>query len=377
MPGWDRFCSRLTSAMRRSSSTKPPTARPSSTPSTRSSSTARRPIKPSKAPRTKFKRCSTSTGHPSNLEPDRAPPKRRRHTCFGSGALRPPPPVVAPLVPRCALLPAATPRLMRHLSRANTTLSSFRHSTRSERSDAVGAGLARAEERVEMSLSQRRALTAYLLLLASLAFFVFIRIAPTLSALQVAFYQWDMLSDERPFVGLDNFQRLTNDAMFRAALGNTLKYVGLGVPTGLVMALAIALALARIRRLAGFFRTVYFIPFITSLVAAGWVWRWLYQPQRGSINELLGLVGIPSQPFLQSTSQALPSIVAVNVWHDLGFQIVIFLAGLHAIPDVYYEAATLDGAGRWALFRHITLPLLNPTIVFLAVTSAISSLQVF
>jgi len=193
----------------------------------------------------------------------------------------------------------------------------------------------------------------------------------------VAFYQWDMLSDERPFVGLDNFQRLATDAVFRAALGNTLKYVGLGVPTGLVMALGIALALARIRRLAGFFRTVYFIPFITSLVAAGWVWRWLYQPQRGSINELLGLVGIPSQPFLQSTSQALPSIVAVNVWHDLGFQIVIFLAGLHAIPDVYYEAATLDGAGRWALFRHITLPLLNPTIVFLAVTSAISSLQVF
>jgi multiple sugar transport system permease protein len=226
-------------------------------------------------------------------------------------------------------------------------------------------------------LSQRRALTAYTLLLVPLAFFVFIRILPTLSALQVAFYQWDMLSDERPFVGLDNFQRLAGDAMFRAALGNTLKYVGLGVPTGLVLALGIALALTRVRRLAGLFRTVYFIPFITSLVAAGWVWRWLYQPQRGSINELLGLVGIPSQPFLQSTSQALPSIVAVNVWHDLGFQIVIFLAGLHAIPDIYYEAARLDGAGRWALFRNITLPLLNPTIVFLAVTSAISSLQVF
>jgi multiple sugar transport system permease protein len=107
------------------------------------------------------------------------------------------------------------------------------------------------------------------------------------------------------------------------------------------------------------------------------VWRWLYQPQRGSLNVLLSLVGIPSQPFLQSTSQALPSIVAVNVWHDLGFQIVIFLAGLSAIPVLYYEAARLDGAGRWDLFRHVTLPLLNPTIVFLAVTSAISSLQVF
>jgi multiple sugar transport system permease protein len=228
-----------------------------------------------------------------------------------------------------------------------------------------------------VSLSQRRALTAYLLLLVPLVFFLLVRLLPTLSALQVAFYQWDMLSDERPFVGLGNFQRLAADQVFLTAMVNTLKYVALGVPTGLVLALAIALALARVRRVAGFFRTVYFIPFITSLVAVGWVWRWLYQPQRGSINELIGLVGIPPQPFLQSTSQALPSIVVVNVWHDLGFQIVIFLAGLHAIPDIYYEAARLDGAGRWAMLRHITLPLLNPTIVFLAVTSAISSLQVF
>jgi multiple sugar transport system permease protein len=228
-----------------------------------------------------------------------------------------------------------------------------------------------------VTISQRRALTAYVLLLVPLAFFLFIRLLPTLSALQVAFYQWDMLSDDRPFVGLSNFQRLVVDQSFQAALANTLKYVVLGVPTGLVLALTIALALSRVQHLAGLFRTVYFIPFITSLVAVSWVWRWLYQPQRGSINELLGLVGLPAQPFLQSTSQALPSIVAVNVWHDLGFQIIIFLAGLHAIPDIYYEAARLDGAGRWSMFRHITLPLLNPTIVFLAVTSAISSLQVF
>ena len=228
-----------------------------------------------------------------------------------------------------------------------------------------------------MTLSQRRAVTAYVLLAVPLAFFILIRIVPTLSALQVAFYQWDMLSDNRPFVGLDNFEHLPTDGAFLAAMGNTLKYLVLGVPSGLVLSLAIAMALSQIKHLAGLFRTVYFIPFVTSLVAVSWVWRWLYQPQRGSLNVLLALVGIPPQPFLQSTSQALPSIVAVNVWHDLGFQIVIFLAGLSAIPEQYYEAARLDGAGRWDLFRHITLPLLNPTIVFLAVTSAISSLQVF
>jgi multiple sugar transport system permease protein len=228
-----------------------------------------------------------------------------------------------------------------------------------------------------VSLFQRRAVAAYVMLLVPLAFFLLIRLLPTLSALQVAFYQWDMLSDDRPFVGFGNFQRLAGDPVFQAALANTFKYVVLGVPSGLVLALVLALALIRVRHLAGLFRTLYFIPFITSLVAVSWVWRWLYQPQRGSINELLGLLGIPAQPFLQSTSQALPSITAVNVWHDLGFQIIIFLAGLHAIPDIYYEAARLDGAGRWAMFRNITLPLLNPTIVFLAVTSAISSLQVF
>jgi multiple sugar transport system permease protein len=228
-----------------------------------------------------------------------------------------------------------------------------------------------------VSLARRRALSAYVFLVIPLIFFALIRILPTISALQVSFYQWDMLSDVRPFVGFDNFLRLSRDPVFIAALANTLKYVVLGVPSGLALALLIALGLQRVRYFAGLFRTVYFIPFVTSLVAVSWVWRWLYQPQRGSINELLGAIGIPSQPFLQSTSQALPSIVLVNVWHDLGFQIVIFLAGLQAIPEIYYEAARLDGAGRWASFRHITLPLLNPSLVFLAVTSAISSLQVF
>src|SRR5712671_271348 len=107
-----------------------------------------------------------------------------------------------------------------------------------------------------MSLSQRRALSAYVLLALPLAFFVLIRILPTLSALQVAFYQWDMLSDERPFVGLSNFQRLATDQAFQAAMSNTLKYVLLGVPSGLLLALALALALTKVRRLAGLFRTV-------------------------------------------------------------------------------------------------------------------------
>jgi multiple sugar transport system permease protein len=230
---------------------------------------------------------------------------------------------------------------------------------------------------MHLTLARRRALTAYVFLAIPLAFFIAIRIGPTVSAMEVSLFEWDILSDNKPFVGLENFRRLADDRVFHAALANTVKYVALGVPIGLVLALAIALALSRVTRFVGFFRTLYFIPFMTSLVAVSWVWRWLYQPQRGAINELLGLVGIPAQPFLQSPLQALESIVAMTVWHNLGFQIIIFLAGLQAIPEIYYEAARLDGAGRWAVFRYVTLPLLNPTVVFLAVTGAISSLQVF
>lgn len=230
---------------------------------------------------------------------------------------------------------------------------------------------------MQLTLSRRRALTAYGFLLGPLLFFLAIRIGPTLFSFQVSLFEWDILSDNKPFVGLENFARLGRDPVFLAALANTIKYVLLGVPTTLGLALLIALGLHSITRFVGLFRMLYFIPFVTSLVAVSWVWRWLYQPQQGAINQLLGLVGLPAQPFLQSTTQALPSIVAMTVWHNVGYQIIIFLAGLKAIPDIYYEAARLDGAGRWQLFRHVTLPLLNPTIVLLAVTSAISSLQVF
>jgi len=230
---------------------------------------------------------------------------------------------------------------------------------------------------MRLTLARRRALTAYTFLLVPLAFFLLIRIGPTLAAMQVSLYEWDILSDRKPFVGVDNFVKLSQDRVFGAALANTIKYVLFGVPSGLVLALAIAMALGQVRWFVGFFRMLYFIPFMTSLVAVSWVWRWLYQPQRGAFNEILALVGIPSQPFLQSPDQALLSIVAMTVWHNLGFQIIIFLAGLQAIPEIYYEAARLDGAGRWQIFRQITLPLLNPTIVFLAVTGAIGSLQVF
>ena len=128
----------------------------------------------------------------------------------------------------------------------------------------------------------------------------------------------------------------------------------------------------------GFIRALYFLPFLTTAAAMGWVWRWFYQPVPiGVINGFLASVGIPQQPFLRSVDQALFSILIPAIWAGLGFQIIIFMAGLRAIPSTFYEAAKIDGLGDWAILRKITIPLLKPTTVFLVVFSSIGFLRIF
>ena len=165
--------------------------------------------------------------------------------------------------------------------------------------------------------------------------------------------------------------------MTRASFVNTATYIALGMPLQLLLALAIALMLNEIRSFVMLFRLAFFLPFVTSTIAVSWVFRWLYQPQFGLFNILLKAFELPQQPFLNNPSQALPSILAVVVWQGLGFAVVIFLAGLKHIPRVYYEAARVDGATRWQTFRSITLPLLNPSIVYLVVLQSISFLRMF
>jgi multiple sugar transport system permease protein len=233
-----------------------------------------------------------------------------------------------------------------------------------------------------LSLHRRQQLWAYIFILMPLLFFISIRIAPTLFAFNVSVREWNILSPEKPFVGLDNFKQIAQEltvskSVTRKAFQNTFAYVIIGMPTQLVIALGVAMMLNRISRLRDLFRAVYFIPFVTSTVAVAWVWRWLYQPQFGPINVSLASLGLPQQLFLKSPQQALPSITAVAVWQGLGFAIIIFLAGLQQIPDMYYEAAKIDGASAWQLFRHITIPLLNPTIVYLAVLQTIRFLRMF
>lgn len=234
---------------------------------------------------------------------------------------------------------------------------------------------------MKLSLRQRKILWAYLFLSVSLVFFVLIRWYPTLLAFNISFRDWNVFQAEGPWVGFDNYVTIWEDmqkprSAVRAAFINTLLYVIYGVPIQMVLGLAIALLLNNIRRFAAVFRAAYFIPYVTSAVAVAFVWDWLYA-RNGLINQILPLFGVSRQLFTGSPEQALESITAVAVWQNVGFSVIIFLAGLQQIPEMYYEAARIDGANRWQLFWNITLPLLNPVIVYLSVLQTVSFLRLF
>ncbi len=239
--------------------------------------------------------------------------------------------------------------------------------------------------KLHLTIWQRRAMWAYIFLLIPLLFFIYIRINPTLTAFRISLYDWNPMTpagQAQDFVGLANYEKLWTElskpkSVTFKAFSNTLRYVIIGMPLQLVIALGVALLLNQIRYLNGFYRAVYFIPFVTSTVAVAWVWRWLYQPQYGPFNLFLSFIGLGQQPFLKSPHQALYAITAVVVWQGLGFAIIIFLAGLQQIPEMYYEAAKIDGANRRQTFRYITLPLLNASFVYLAVLQTISFLRMF
>jgi multiple sugar transport system permease protein len=180
------------------------------------------------------------------------------------------------------------------------------------------------------------------------------------------------------FVGLGNYLELVRDPVFWRALRTTLVYVLLGVPLTLTAALGGALLVSsRLARFPGFFRTVFFAPVVTTLVAVAVVWRYLYHPRFGLFNHLLGMVGIPPVDWLGDPAWAMVAITLLAVWRSFGYGLVIYVAGLQAIPTSLYEAAELDGAGPWRRFRSITLPLLAPTTLFVAVITTVGLFQIF
>ena len=179
-------------------------------------------------------------------------------------------------------------------------------------------------------------------------------------------------------VGLNNYVDLFSDPVFWTALFNTFYFVIVGVPLTLVFGLLIATALNRgVSRFRTVFRVGYYLPVITSIVAIAVVWRFLLDPDVGLINMALGGLGIQGPAWLADPVLAMPSIIAMAVWRNLGFAMIVFLAGLQAIPAMLYEAAAIDGAGRWQGFRYVTLPMLRPTILFMTVITTIGYLQLF
>ncbi|WP_233569606.1 carbohydrate ABC transporter permease [Falsibacillus albus] len=223
-----------------------------------------------------------------------------------------------------------------------------------------------------MSLKARRTMIAYSFLTIPLLFFLCIRIFPTVYAFSMSF---------SPQYGgsftLENYVKLWHDQVFWKSVWNTCKYVFITVPVQMAIGLLIAIAIERVRHFRWIYRMIYFLPYITSIVAVSWVWRLMFDPNVGFLNEFIGWFGIPPQNWLSDPKESLFCVCTVMIWQSMGFSMLIFMAGLKAVPKQYIEAAQMDGAGTWKWFWKITFPLLNPTIVFLAVTGVIQSLQTF
>ena len=228
-----------------------------------------------------------------------------------------------------------------------------------------------------LPISTKQIIWAWAFLAVPVIFFTVVRFYPTIEAFYISMTDWDLLNEAK-FVGLDNYRRLFADPVFWQVFRNTFAYLVFGTPIAIVLSFAIAYYLDRVTVLHGTIRALYFLPYLTTAAAMAWVWRWFYQPVPiGVINSMLASIGLPTQPFLRSIEQALPAIMAAAIWAHLGFQIIIFMAGLRAIPTSYYEAARIDGLSEGAILRRITIPLLKPTTVFLVVFSSIGFLRIF
>ncbi|MCZ7545605.1 MAG: sugar ABC transporter permease [Anaerolineae bacterium] len=211
-------------------------------------------------------------------------------------------------------------------------------------------------------------------------------IIPMIYSLIGSLYDWNPYSPEATYVGLGNFaEALTQDPLVGKSLVNVVYYVILTLPLGAALALIVAVMINSLPRLKGLYRVIYFLPVVTSAVAVSVLWRWLYQQRFGLFNQVLNIILVdtlhldinPNVQWLTSPQIAMPSVAAMVIWQGLGFTMVLFLAGLSSIPQELYEAAKIDGAGAWQRFRGITIPLLQPTMVFVLVTGLIGGMQVF
>ncbi|MFI5370717.1 MAG: carbohydrate ABC transporter permease [Candidatus Eisenbacteria bacterium] len=215
------------------------------------------------------------------------------------------------------------------------------------------------------------------LVLIGVFFFV-----PVIAGLLLSFTDFDIYAIGQPgtarWVGFGNYAQELADPLFWKALGNTFVFVLVGGPLSVLVSLAAALLVSsKLTRLPGLWRSIYFMPVVTTLVAVAIVWRYLFHPQYGLIDWALGRIGLPAIDWLGDPHWAIPAIILLTVWKNFGYNMLIFIAGLQSIPDELYEAAELDGAGAWSRFVNITLPSLAPTFLFVGVMTMLGQFQVF
>ncbi|MDX6261678.1 MAG: multiple sugar transport system permease protein [Kribbellaceae bacterium] len=222
----------------------------------------------------------------------------------------------------------------------------------------------------------KETLAAWLFILPSLIGFLIFTAGPVVAAGVISLLNWNLFSSPT-FAGLKNFARLGPDPTFWSALGNTAYFTFVSVPLTIVVSLALALLLNQGLRHIAVFRSLLLLPYATITVAVAFVWIWLYIPHGGLVNTVLGWFGIDGPAWLISDNWAMPALIAMSVWKSFGFGMVVFLAGLQAIPQQLYEAAKVDGSSAWQSFRNVTLPMLSPSLFFVIVTSIIGSFQVF
>ena len=225
----------------------------------------------------------------------------------------------------------------------------------------------------------RREWSAYLFLSPGLILFSVFTLGALIFAFYLTFHQWDIISQDRPFIGLDNYSRMIEDEDYRQSIINTAYYTGATVPLTMGIGLLVALMLNQPIRARGLLRTLYFMPVVTPFVVVAIIWKWLYNGDFGLFNYYLLKTHLIDEPllWLSDKNLAMPAVVLMSVWSGVGFSMVIYLAGLQSIPQELYDAAKVDGAGAWARFRHITVPMLAPTTLFLMVMGIIGSFQVF
>jgi multiple sugar transport system permease protein len=227
-------------------------------------------------------------------------------------------------------------------------------------------------------LARRKAIEGYLYISPFLIGFAVFTLYPLIASFYLSFTNFNLLSDPT-WVGLENYSRaFTEDNLFWSSLERTARYAAFVVPLGVVASLGAALLLNQGFPGTAIFRTFFFLPSIVPVIASVLIWLWILQPSIGVMNYLLSRVGIPGPPWVQSTVWALPSLVMLSLWSTAGgSRMIVFLAGLQAVPQELYEAAKIDGANAWQRFVNVTLPMISPTIFFNVVISIIGALSVF